>query len=286
MVNADLQEKTAVAEASPIAAEEESWCTIALNAVPADQREQFAAVPQDVLCVVRGFANEKDREKATTEAMAMIAAWRVKVGYYKFFEEMHPVARDFHTWWPEKIYGLDGWGHMLQGVRVEEIDSDKLSKVEELDIDKIQGQKMKAYSVYKQDLCAKTGQQRYKHTLIVDLTGLSMGMLAGSKRTVLQKILSLGSTYYPETMWQIYLINSPMIFRAVWAILKPWLHPITVNKIQIIGTAKEALKKMTQQNIPAASLPTWMGGGHPGKLTVDYVHELVHAQRLHGSLPA
>jgi len=30
----------------------------------------------------------------------------------------------------------------------------------------------------------------------------------------------------------------------------------------------------------------WMGGGHPGKLTVDYVHELVHAQRLHGSLPA
>jgi len=48
MVNADLQEKTAVAEASPIAAEEESWCTIALNAVPADQREQFAAVPQDV----------------------------------------------------------------------------------------------------------------------------------------------------------------------------------------------------------------------------------------------
>jgi len=23
--------------------------------------------------------------------------------------------------WPEKIYGLDGWGHMLQGVRVEEV---------------------------------------------------------------------------------------------------------------------------------------------------------------------
>jgi len=28
--------------------------------------------------------------------------------------------------------------------------------------------------------------------------------------------------------------------------------------IQIIGTAKEALKKMTQQNIPAESLPTWV----------------------------
>jgi len=54
MVNAELQEKTAVAEASQITAEEESWCTIALNAVPADQREQFAAVPQDVsMCFSR-----------------------------------------------------------------------------------------------------------------------------------------------------------------------------------------------------------------------------------------
>jgi hypothetical protein len=24
----------------------------------------------------------------------------------------------------------------------------------------------------------------------------------------------LGSTYFPETMWQIYLVNSPMVFRA------------------------------------------------------------------------
>ena len=55
---------------------------------------------------------------------------------------------------------------------------------------------------------------------------------------------------------QIYLVNSPMVFRAIWATVKPFLHPITVNKIQIIGTAKEAMKKMTAQNIPASALPT------------------------------
>jgi hypothetical protein len=47
-----------------------------------------------------------------------------------------------------------------------------------------------------------------------------------------------------------------MVFRAIWATVKPFLHPITVNKIQIIGTAKEAMKKMTAQNIPASALPT------------------------------
>jgi len=32
---------------------------------------------------------------------------------------------------------------------------------------------------------------------------------------------------------QIYLVNTPMVFRAVWTCVKPWLHPLTLNKIQV-----------------------------------------------------
>ena len=78
----------------------------------------------------------------------------------------------------------------------------------------------------------------------------STTLQAGKKRHVLQRIFSLGSTYFPETMWQIYLVNSPMVFRAVWAVVKQFLHPITINKINILGSAKEAMKKMTEQNMP------------------------------------
>ena len=28
--------------------------------------------------------------------MHTIADWREKVGYYNFFDEMHPIAREFH----------------------------------------------------------------------------------------------------------------------------------------------------------------------------------------------
>jgi hypothetical protein len=41
----------------------------------------------------------------------------------------------------------------------------------------------------------------------------------------------VGTHFYPETMWKIYLVNTPMLFRAVWAIVKPWLHPITAAKV-------------------------------------------------------
>ena len=34
--------------------------------------------------------------RTRVQAMQTIADWREKVGYYNFFDEMHPLARDFH----------------------------------------------------------------------------------------------------------------------------------------------------------------------------------------------
>ena len=48
MPNVELQEATATKEAIPITDEEKQWYTLALSAVPADQRDLFSAVPLDV----------------------------------------------------------------------------------------------------------------------------------------------------------------------------------------------------------------------------------------------
>mmetsp|Transcript_2728 Transcript_2728/g.4413 ORF Transcript_2728/g.4413 Transcript_2728/m.4413 type:complete len:133 (-) Transcript_2728:405-803(-) len=130
----------------------------------------------------------------------------------------------------------------------------------------------------------QNGQQRYKHILMVDLTGMGMGMLAGSKRKTIQKIFGIGSHYYPETMWRIYLINTPMVFRAVWAVVKQFLHPITLNKVKVYKNSAEALKKMTtEEGIPEASLPDWLGGKNPGLSSYDYLTKLISVKRKHGS---
>uniref|UniRef100_A0A7S4UD49 CRAL-TRIO domain-containing protein n=1 Tax=Guillardia theta TaxID=55529 RepID=A0A7S4UD49_GUITH len=161
--------------------------------------------------------------------------------------------------WPEKMYGHDKWGHFIQGVRAGEVDTDSLMTLSDEALESLQGQKMSAYQIYKHEWMMQNGSQRYKHTLCVDLTNMSMNMLRGKKRQVLQKIFHIGSTYYPESMWKIYLVNSPLIFRAIWAIIKPWLHPVTLSKIQIIGSAKEAIKKMNEEGIPIEAIPDWMG---------------------------
>lgn len=164
------------------------------------------------------------------------------------------------------------------------MNAEQLAALPDVDVEKIHGQKLKAYSVYKQDASIKAGQQRYKQILIVDLTNMQLANFHGKKGKALAKIFSMGSTYYPESMWKIYLVNTPMIFRAVWSMVKAWLHPITVNKIQIVGSASEAIKLMNIHHIPTCAIPKWLGGECEGKSTYDYIQEeLVSKKRPHAS---
>ncbi|EKX43147.1 hypothetical protein GUITHDRAFT_153362 [Guillardia theta CCMP2712] len=274
-----IQDKLAAEEECRRTEEEDRWCKIALESLTDAQREKFAADPLDVLMIVRGFWGESDRRKAICDAIKMIADWRDKVGFYKFFDCHIQDDKNFHAWWPEKMYGHDKWGHFIQGVRAGEVDTDSLMTLSDEALESLQGQKMSAYQIYKHEWMMQNGSQRYKHTLCVDLTNMSMNMLRGKKRQVLQKIFHIGSTYYPESMWKIYLVNSPLIFRAIWAIIKPWLHPVTLSKIQIIGSAKEAIKKMNEEGIPIEAIPDWMGGKHPGVSTHDYISQIIERRR-------
>mmetsp|Transcript_36820 Transcript_36820/g.87137 ORF Transcript_36820/g.87137 Transcript_36820/m.87137 type:complete len:348 (-) Transcript_36820:115-1158(-) len=266
-----IMDKIQEAEVAPWSEEEKQWMGIALSGLTEDQRMKFMTNPLDVLLIIRGFASENDRKGATMAAAKKLADWRDKVGFYEYFNKRLASDEDFYKNWPERIYGTDQWGHFLQAVRCSQIDTDALLNIDGDQIEVLQGQKMKAYSLYKSDLSKQTGAQRYKHTLLVDLSGMSMGMLRGQKRALLKHIFDIGSTYYPETMWKIYLVNAPMVFRAIWTIIKPWLHPLTVNKIQIVGNNKEAIAAMAKDHIPLDAIPDWMGGNNKGRSTFEYV---------------
>ena len=105
------------------------------------------------------------------------------------------------------------------------------------------------------DVCAEVDScsHRYKHTLLIDLSHIKMSMVSSTtkrhclqvprapsfqsaclmKSTVLtsfplpacltQHIFGIGSKYFPETIWKIYLINGPMVFKAIFALVKPFL---------------------------------------------------------------
>ena len=43
-----------------------------------------------------------------------------------------------------------------------------------------------------------------------------MAHFGSTVRNIIKSIIGLGSNFYPESLWRLYLINAPMVFRAIW----------------------------------------------------------------------
>ena len=111
-----------------------------------------------------------------------------------------------------------------------------------------QGQKLQAYTWLKGEISKKVKQQRYKHTIIVDLGGAGSGLLNGKRRNTIKKVIDIGGNYFPESLWKMYVINTPWVLKAGWSMVKPWIHPVTIAKINICGAPKDAIKKMQEND--------------------------------------
>lgn len=92
-------------------------------------------------------------------------------------------------------------------------------------------------------------------TTILDLKDVGIQAFYQVKDYVFQAS-TIGQNYYPETMGKFYIINAPWVFSAVWSIIKPWLDPVTISKIDIL---KDGRKELLMQ-IPAQNLPSDLGG--------------------------
>lgn len=55
----------------------------------------------------------------------------------------------------------------------------------------------------------------------------------------------------------MFIINAPMLFSGVWAIVKPWLDDKTKAKIKILGSG---YKKALLEYIDEENLPEFLGG--------------------------
>ena len=101
--------------------------------------------------------------------------------------------------------------------------------------------------------CSALAGQRIEQGLnILDLTGGSMKILSKKVYALIQLASKVGSDYYPEIMGQTFIVNAPMLFSGVWAVIKGFLDEKTRKKIQIKGGSyqKDLLELVEPQNLP------------------------------------
>lgn len=84
-----------------------------------------------------------------------------------------------------------------------------------------------------------------------------------------RRTLAIDEAYYPERLEFFVMINAPWFFTSLWAIIKPWLDPVTAKKITIVGS--DYLPTLREYGIDDSQIPAELGGGR-----TDFSWEFPH----------
>lgn len=79
-----------------------------------------------------------------------------------------------------------------------------------------------------------------------------MSMLSKRSREFLKIASTLSENYYPEIMWQMYVINTPFLFKTAWLMIKPFLGEKIKKSIKMFGNKyhSELFKIVDPENLP------------------------------------
>jgi hypothetical protein len=99
-----------------------------------------------------------------------------------------------------------------------------------------------------------------KQVIVFNLESLSYSLDTRSL-SVFRRIISCDQDFYPERLKHFFVINAPWYFTAIWSVVKPWIDPVTREKMQIIGSdyLPTLLKYIDIDQIPAE-----LGGKYDG----------------------
>ncbi|KAK9898506.1 CRAL/TRIO domain-containing protein [Cystobasidium minutum MCA 4210] len=76
-------------------------------------------------------------------------------------------------------------------------------------------------------------------SVVFDMTGFGLSNTDWDTATM---AINVFQSYYPETLGHAIVWNAPMVFSAVWKIVKPMLDPVVREKIAFCSNAKEISK--------------------------------------------
>ena len=111
--------------------------------------------------------------------------------------------------------------------------------------------------VLKEALTEKFGRLTYKAVVILDMHSLGFKHCSSDYYGAMRAMIDIDQYYYPEAVYRLYMINAPFIFKMAWKVIKRWLHPVTQEKVHILG---EDYVSVLKELIDLNELPEFLGG--------------------------
>lgn len=219
---------------------------------------------------VRGYSYDEKWEDKTFEMMSKALEWRQTYQIDSLTTKKLDKRAIFKNIWSTLITGKNPQGKLIVVDRIGKIDPNALMetfKIEEIQIHHAQTQEL----TNRMKGCSDSDRLR-KVISIIDLDGVGFGHLSANFRDPGRSLMDIDQWYYPEGLDKMYIVNAPFAFRAIWALVSPWLHPRTRAKIQVCGS--NYLNELAENGIDKDQLPDFLGGTGVDRLSV-YESELL-----------
>lgn len=102
-------------------------------------------------------------------------------------------------------------------------------------------------------------------TVIHDLSNVGRHNLKPVVFQVIQRIAAVDQDHFPESLHQLFIVNTPMVFYGIWKVIEKFLQERTRKKIRILGKKyhTELFEAIEKEKVPA-----FLGGScecHPSK---------------------
>eukprot|EP01083_Nonionella_stella_P073630 199296_1 len=218
--------------------------------------DKGVTIPEVMLIkFLRGYSYEKDRIKASIDMLEKTLKFRGEHNVDNLIATKATEADEFQdTTWPFIFHGRDKHGHPVYYERTGKIDPERL-------LGKYTWDEICAYHLVmleqleglKANISKETGHLTYKHIVVLDMSGFGYRHCSKKFYDKLKEIIHIDQYYYPESLFRLYIINAPAVFKILWSVVKAWLHPITRERISVCRSnfIDELRKWIADDQIPA-----------------------------------
>lgn len=225
-----------------------------------------------------GYAERKDVVGDIVESVIETYKFRQEYNVKDLFKSRLPNHDVYHSSWPSYLAGEDNFGHFISFEKITDMATSSLEKIDKKDLFRFRTQHIEALMRIKEATCSKLNRRVCRYIFIFDLKGFSVTKhLTPKVKSILGPLFALSGDRYPESLWGIYLVNAPALFRMAWGAINKLVDPVVRAKIKMCGGAKEYIPLMINQGIPIESIPKQIGGEANVTLMSDVIDSLIDA---------